>query len=298
MAETIGVVGAGALGSLLALKLARAGHSVLVLSRSEARRAALAGDAPHGLTVERGPDVLRPASLVFICVKARDTEEAAQGLLALAAPDSKFPGVCSLQNGWDHMANLEHVLPGAPLIAGATALGAFFDESGALHASLEGATLLAPWGATEARWAEYAATVLNSGGFRSEARENAPAILWRKLALNAAVNPLTALANRPNGAILDDPPLLRLASEVAREAADVGIRKGHLPADFDPAPRLVRLLSETRSNRSSMAEDLARGRPTEAEAILGPILRAAREEKMDVPTLEALATLMRVAESR
>src|SRR6267142_1257744 len=181
MAETVGVIGAGALGSLLALKLARAGHSVRILARSEARRAALAGDAPHGLTADKDPEVLRPAKLVFFCVKARDTEEAARSMAPLGP---RFPGVCSLQNGWDHMAVLEHELPGAPLIAGATALGAYFDDSGALHASLEGGTLLAPWGATEARWAEYAATVLTSAGLRSEARENAPAILWRKLALN------------------------------------------------------------------------------------------------------------------
>jgi 2-dehydropantoate 2-reductase len=295
MAETVGVVGAGALGSLLALKLARAGHSVRIVARSEARRAALSGDAPHGLTADKDPAVLRPAKLVFICVKARDTEEAARSL-ALLGPS--FPGICSLQNGWDHMEVLGHELPGAPLIAGATALGAYFDESGALHASLEGGTLLAPWGATEARWAEYAATVLTSAGLRSEARENAPAILWRKLVLNAAVNPLTALANRPNGALLDDPPLLRVATEVAREATRVGVRKGYLPADFDPVPRLVRLLTETRANRSSMAEDLARGRPTELDAILGPILRAARETGMSVPVLEALDTLIRTAEAR
>jgi len=295
MAETVGVVGAGALGSLLALKLARAGHSVRVLARSEARRVSLSGDAPHGLTADLDPEVLRPASLVFVCVKARDTVTAARSMARLGP---RFPGVCSLQNGWDHMAELERELPGAPLIAGATALGAYFDDSGALHASLEGATLLAPWGATEARWAEYAATVLTSGGMRSEARENAPAILWRKLALNAAVNPLTALANRPNGALLDDPPLLRVATGAAWEATQVGMRKGYLPADFDPIPRLVRLLAETRANRSSMAEDLARGRPTELDAILGPILRSARETGIEVPVLLALFTLVRTAEAR
>jgi ketopantoate reductase len=46
-----------------------------------------------------------------------------------------------------------------------------------------------------------------------------------------------------------------------------------------------------------MAEDLARGRPTEADAILGPILRAAAEERLEAPVLESLATLLRSAES-
>lgn len=293
MAETVGIVGAGALGTLLALKLARAGHTVLALARSEARRAALAADAPHGLTVERGPEVLRPASLLFFCVKARDTAEAAASLAPLAP---RFPGVCSLQNGWDHMETLERALPGAPLIAGATALGAYFDASGSLHGSLEGATLLAPWGSTEARWAEYAASVLSSAGLQAEAREDARRILWRKLALNAAVNPLTALLDRPNGALLESPPLRRVACAAAREAVLVGVRLGHLPEGYDPVPRLDRLLGETRGNRSSMAEDLARGRPTEADAILGPILQAARAGRIETPVLLALASLLRAAE--
>lgn len=294
MAETVGVVGVGALGSLLALKLARAGHTVLALARTEARRVALAADAPHGLTVERSPVALRPASLLFLCVKARDTEQAASDLAPLAP---RFPGVCSLQNGWDHMALLERALPGAPLIAGATSLGAYFDEGGSLQASLEGQTLLAPWGATEARWAEYAATVLTSAGLRAESREDARRILWRKLALNAAVNPLTALLDRENGALLQTPALARIARAAAREAAAVGARRGFLPEGYDPVPRLERLLAETRGNRSSMAEDLARGRPTEAEAILGPILRGAREEGVDTPVLDALAELLRAAEA-
>jgi 2-dehydropantoate 2-reductase len=293
MAETVGVVGVGALGSLLALKLARAGHTVLALARTEARRAALAADAPHGLTVARHPDALRPASLIFLCVKARDTESAAAGLAPLGP---RFPGVCSLQNGWDHMELLERALPGAPLIAGATSLGAYFDEGGSLQASLEGQTLLAPWGATEARWAEYAATVLTSAGLRAEPREDARRILWRKLALNAAVNPLTALLDRENGALLETPALARIARAAAREAAAVGARLGFLPEGYDPVPRLERLLAETRGNRSSMAEDLARGRPTEAEAILGPILRGAREEGVETPVLAALAELLRAAE--
>jgi 2-dehydropantoate 2-reductase len=295
VAETVGVVGAGALGSLLSLKLARAGHAVRVLSRSEERRAALMSDPPQGLVVERDPSVLAPASLLFLCVKARDTEEAARAIATLAP---KLPGVCSLQNGWDHMGVLERLLPGAPLIAGATSLGAYFDATKALLGSLTGGTLLAPWGATEVRWAEYAATVLSSAGLQAEVRGDGRAILWRKLALNAAVGPLTAVVNRPNGALLDDPPLFKIAGEAAREAVRIGIKKGHLPADYDPIPRLGRLLEETRHNRSSMAEDLARGRPTEADAILGVLLRTAREEGVPAPVLAALAVLIRTAESR
>jgi 2-dehydropantoate 2-reductase len=55
------------------------------------------------------------------------------------------------------------------------------------------------------------------------------------------------------------------------------------------------LLEETKSNRSSMAEDLARGRRTEIEEIVGAILRLAAEQGRPVPVLEALHALVLAA---
>ena len=299
MAETIGVLGAGALGTLLATRLARAGHTVRVAVRSEARRDALRREV-HGLAaVECEPSVLRGVTMLFLCVKAYDTQAAAAGLeRTFRAPHASSPGLCSLQNGWDHMDTLEAALPGVPLVAGATSLGAYFDSGGTLHASIEGPTSLAPWGATERRWAEYAATVLESAGIHADAMGEAKHILWRKVCLNAAVNPLTALLDCMNGDLLARPALLRIAGAAAGEAARAGVRLGRLPIGFDPAPLLDGILRDTRANRSSMAEDLARGRRTEADAILGAAVRAGREAGEPTPVLDALLALMTAAESR
>ncbi|HEX7076788.1 MAG TPA: 2-dehydropantoate 2-reductase [Candidatus Eisenbacteria bacterium] len=292
MAESVVVIGGGALGTLLATRLERAGHAVAVLVRSAARRESLPREG-RSLTVETDPTRLPRAALAFVCVKARDTESAARAIAALPAPP---PTVCSLQNGWGNLETLEAILPGVPLVAGATTIGAYFDASGALHAVTEGGTLLASWRPGEARGAEYAAAVLESAGLEVQTRPDARAVLWRKLTLNAAVNPLTALLDRPNGALLEHPPLLRVAMAAAGEAALVGIRLGYLPATFDPGPGLESLLHETRGNRSSMAEDVARGRPTEADAILGAAIRAAREAGEKTPVLEALRSMIAAAE--
>lgn len=298
MAETIGVVGAGALGTLLATRLARGGHAVRVAVRSESRRDALRREV-HGLAaVECEPSVLRGVTMLFLCVKAYDTRAAADGLAPIFRDAAQSPGLCSLQNGWDHMEALEEALPGVPLVAGATALGAYFDSGEALHASVDGATSVAPWGATERRWAEYAATVLESAGIHADAMGEAKQILWRKLCLNAAVNPLTALLDCMNGDLLERPALLRIAGAAAGEAARAGTRLGRLPVGFDPAPLLDGILRDTRANRSSMAEDLARGRRTEADAILGAAGRAGREAGEPTPVLDALLALMNAAESR
>lgn len=292
MAETIGILGAGAMGTLLAHKLGHAGHKVHLLARSPARREFLRKDSLL-VAVEESVDGLREAALVFLCVKAFDTAGAAAEL-------AEFPeeiGICSLQNGWGNLETLAARIPRCPLIAGVTSLGGYLDESGALHASVEGSTQFAPWEETEVRWAEYAATIFTSAGLHAESRRDARSILWQKLVLNAAVNPLSALSGRPNGAILESGPLLRIAEAAAVEATGIGTRLGYLDSTFEPIVALQRLLEETKANRSSMAEDLTRMRRTEIDAIVRPIVFAGKEMGEPVPVLEGLWVLVRAAEA-
>lgn len=292
MAETVGVFGAGALGTLLATRLSQAGHSVRILARDPARREALRRDHPE-LHVEERAAGLSPAPLVFLCVKSYDTEAASSALVEAAVAS----GVSSLQNGWGHMEILEAALPKSPLVAGATSLGAYLEEHGALRTSSDGPTRFAPWGTTEYRWAEYAATLFESAGLKALAHHDAPGVLWRKLVVSAAVNPVSALSGVANGAILESASLLPIAEAAAREAARVGARLGHLERDSDPRPELRQVLQDTAENRSSMAEDLARGRRTEIDAIVGSVVRAARRIGEPVPELERLWATVLAAEA-
>jgi 2-dehydropantoate 2-reductase len=292
MGETIGVLGAGALGTLLATRLEHAGHVVHVHARRAERREALSREG-SSLLIEERPEGLRPATLVFLCVKSYDTAPAARSIAEAGVTSA----ICSLQNGWGNMEILEAALPRSPLIAGATSLGAYLDESGALHTSARGPTCFAPWKSTEFRWAEYAATLFDGAGLKADASRDAHDVLWRKLTLNAAVNPISALSGRPNGAILESGPLLRIAEAAAREAARVGVRSGYLEDRFDPIPSLRAVLEDTRENRSSMAEDLAHGRRTEADAIIGAVIRAGHQSGVPVPVLEGIRALVQAAES-
>lgn len=291
MAEIVGVFGAGALGTLLASRLAHAGHSVHLFARS-ADRAETLGRAHSALHVEEQPQGLNGATLVFLCVKSYDTDAAARTL----AGAGFGAAIASLQNGWGHMEILERTLPQSPLVAGATSLGAHFDEHGAFRTSTEGMTWFAPWQETGYRWAEYAVTLFQSAGFRAEAIHDAPGILWRKLVLSAAVNPITALAGVRNGDILESETLLRSAEAAASEAGRVAVRLGYLDGRVDPVARLHDILRETAHNRSSMAEDLARGRRTEVDAIVGSVVRAAHEVGEPVPELERLLERVLAAE--
>lgn len=294
MSEQVGIIGGGALGTLLMARFAAAGLDVRAVVRSAPRRDTLAQQLPSVATAA-DCSVLRDARLAFLCVKAYDTGAVAS---ALADAGLRDLAICSLQNGWGNLEILAERLPEAPLLAGATSIGAYLDALGALHESTEGSTVIAPWRPADAPWAERAVALLRQAGLGAETRPDARAVLFRKLLLNSAVNPVTALAIRPNGALLDEPALLRIAERAALEAARVGWRLNLLPRGFDPAGALRAILSETRGNRSSMMEDLARGRRTEIEEIEGAVVRLAGEAGEAVPVQRALLTLVRAAEGR
>lgn len=294
MPETIGIVGGGALGTLLMTRLSAAGIPLRAVVRNPRRIERLAREIPR-VALSQDVTGLAGVPLLFLCIKAYDTGAAAAALRAL---EPSRTAICSLQNGWGNLDLLESALPGAALLAGATTLGAFLDDEGALHASCAGKTQIAPWGVTPPARAEEAARVLASAGLTAEVSGDARGILWRKLTLNAAVNPLTAIARCPNGALLEEPGLLRLAERAALEAARVGERLGALQGPWDPLPALRTLLSETGSNYSSMAQDLARGRRTEIDAIAGAVVEAAERTGISTPVLHALHALVRAAEPR
>jgi len=293
--ESIGIVGGGALGTLLASRFLGQGADVRVVTRSGgSRHEALKRDHPS-IRLDSGFGILDGADLVFLCVKAFHTKDVAR---SLASHHLRDASVCSLQNGWGNMEILDEALPRLPLLAGATSLGAYLDDRGLLHATERGTTIVAPWRSRDQAAAERASEALRATGLLAEARPDARPVLWRKLVLNSAVNPVTAIAHCANGAVLHEPALLEIARTAAREAARVGESLRILDVSYDPDEALRAILRETAGNLSSMREDLSRGRRTEIEEITGAIVRLASEASVPAPVQAALLTLVRAAEHR
>jgi len=290
----VGIVGAGALGTLLASCLSRAGIRVSILLRSAGRAEAVRREAPLAEPTD-DPAALVPSSFVFLCVKSYQTGDAARRIVPalLAAPTP----IVSPQNGWGHLDLLEHALPGVPLIAGTTTLGAYWDEAGRFHTSTAGITIFAAWTAGAEDGATAAARLFTGAGLRAETAPNAREALWKKLVLNVAVNPLTAIHGVVNGAVRESPALYALACAAARETVAVGVARGFLAAPYDPEPLLDSLLHDTARNRSSMAEDVARGRTTEGDAILGAVIREGATAGVSTPLAASLAERLAALEA-
>jgi 2-dehydropantoate 2-reductase len=124
---------------------------------------------------------------------------------------------------------------------------------------------------------------LKSAKFNVRVVEDPRSLVWGKLVINAAINPLTALLKVPNGELLVRPSARLMLGTLAREAAQVAHTENiDLPFD-DPVRAAEEVARKTAANRSSMLQDVLRGARTEIDAICGEIVKAGEKHNIGVP---------------
>ncbi|NJN81741.1 MAG: 2-dehydropantoate 2-reductase, partial [Caldilineaceae bacterium] len=165
-----------------------------------------------------------------------------------------------------------------------TAQGAAKQAPGQLRHAGDGLTVLADL-PSRSQLLTRLANALNRGQIQTEIRpaQQTTALAWEKLTANAAINPLTALFETPNGALLDDPALKELMIGAARETAVVAAAQGITLSFDDPMDYVLEVASRTATNHSSMWQDIRRGAATEIEAITGAVIAAGRRCQTPTP---------------
>jgi 2-dehydropantoate 2-reductase len=275
----IAVVGAGAIGGLLAAELLAAGEDVVVcarrpLSRLRVERASAPLDVP--VRVVTSPAEAAPARWVLVALKAHDSAAAAPWVEALSGPETVIVGV---QNGVEHRENLgSGVVP-------ALAYTAVERVSDGVLRHGSGDRLIVPDTAPELA-ALFAATSLSvelTDDFRTAA--------WRKLLANLAGNPITTLT-LGRAAVLRDGGLRELAVGLLREGAAVGRAEGASLSDDDVARTLAFYDALPPDTGSSMLYDRLAGRPLEHQGLTGAVVRAAERHGIDVPLNRAILALL------
>jgi 2-dehydropantoate 2-reductase len=290
------IVGTGALATLFAARLARSGVGVTMLGtwaeglqalrRDGARLVdAEAREERYPVAVSAHASDLPPIRYALVLVKSWQTERAARELATCLAPDGL---ALTLQNG---LGNREIL---------ATRLG---PERVALGSTTTGATLLGPGMAKPGgegkisveshRRLQTLAGMLESAGFEIEVVKDASAVIWRKLVINAAINPLTALLRIPNGQLLERPSARSLMHSLAAETAAVATAEGARMARRSAVNAVENVALRTAANHSSMFQDVLRGAPTEIDAICGAVARAGRKHQLPTPLNQACLQLVR-----
>lgn len=279
----IAVFGAGALGSLVGGLLADV-HDVLLVGRDPH----VATVAEHGLTLEgvteatvhprtatRPPE--DPHDLVVVTVKAFDTARAAREMVPLLGEGTQ---VLTLQNGLGNLPALAEQVAPERLVGGTTSHGATYVEPGRVRHAGAGDTTVGAWRADPAT-AEPVAEAFREAGIEVEVTDRIDAAIWRKVLVNAAINPVTALARVENGALLDDPGLNACVHQLAEEGAAVARAVGLGIDDDEAVAGAERVAEQTASNRSSMLQDVEAGERTEVEQINGALVDHGQSEDVD-----------------
>lgn len=280
------IVGTGALATQFAARLSAAGNDISIL-----------GSWPHGLAAlrENGarlvdknniekaypvrvtdqPAACKNARYALVLVKSWQTERAAQQLADCLASDGL---ALTLQNGMGNLEILESFLGSLRVALGVTTGGATLLGPGLARAGGEGTISLQAHprlGILEAAFKE--------ARFKVEIVNDIKALLWGKLVINAAINPLTALLRIPNGELLERPAAHELMRLLAQEAAAVALAQGIRLPFSDAAAAAEEVARKTAANHSSMFQDIRRGAPTEIDAICGAITQVGESLGIETP---------------
>lgn len=298
--KNILVVGPGALGTLFAARLGQKYRRLWVLDYKESRAAQLQERGFHvtgatsadwtppdghvGVETRGWPDM----DVVLFLVKALSLKAAVSRAKPVIA--SKTASVF-LQNGWGTEEGVKKRVSRRQRVLGITHEAATLESVGHVFHAAAGATLLD----AESPPAKPVARIFAEAGLAVRLEKNFEKERWMKLVINACLNPLGALAEAPNGRLVEA-PLADLLDRVVEECVRLSVALKR-PMNLAEARRRVEAVAaRTAANRNSLWQDLSRGRPTERDFLLGPFLEASRRRRVPAPALTFLDRLLRRVE--
>jgi 2-dehydropantoate 2-reductase len=284
-------LGAGGVGGLIGVALAKSGESVTVVLRPETLKdypAELSLESPLGsfsVPVDRAASVTAPCDVLWITVKATQLESA---LRSVTVNPDQIGAVVPLLNGIDHVALLrarfghDRVVPASIGVeAERTAPGKIIHRGMAIRVAFS--TI------GESRLASTAEE-FRKFGFACQFVADEMKLLWTKLSILAPFALTTSASGLTIGEVNGDPAWRKRLEAEVREVAAVGTASG-TPLD---ATAIMAFFDKTPpGGRSSMQKDVAAGKPPELDAIAGAILRRAEEHGIDVPVTRELVAMIR-----
>ena len=304
----IGIIGPGAMGCLLAGKIAHAGNKVTLLDHLRERveilnHQGLILEGFEGTFQVKVPATLDPSDLsqtevIICCVTAYDTRTVAETLQGIG-PN---PFVLSLQNGVGNVEILGNYLPKEKILAGITSHGATDLGPGHVRHAGQGDTFIGygffkddddPAGD---RQLNQVKALLSESGFVTQLVPKIENLIWSKLLINIGINALTALTHLQNGKLIEFPGTLKILEEAVQEGILVGQKKGVEFIYPDPLTQVKKVCRLTSTNVSSMLQDILKKNKTEIDFINGVVMREGLDYGIPVPVNVLLTRLVKTIE--
>jgi 2-dehydropantoate 2-reductase len=281
------IVGPGAMGCLFAARLKKSGHDVTLLDHIEQRADLInsQGIQVEGILGEYSVQVPTvsgkisgPPDVAVICVKANETNKAAEDIEALIGPDAY---VLTLQNGLGNVEILRKIFGKNRTLGGVTAEGATLLGAGHVRHAGQGDTKFGseiPLGDD----LDKIVTAFNGAGFSTQSADKVDSLIWGKLIVNVGINALTAITRLKNGRLPNIGGTMAVMEGAVREAVAVANAKGIALPYAEPLERVVEVCRATAGNIASMLQDVLKKGVTEVAFINGAIVREG--DLLNIPT--------------
>jgi 2-dehydropantoate 2-reductase len=293
----IAVMGAGAVGNYYGAQLARAGHDVTLIGRpalvdavnaSGLRLESAAFSGQVAVRASISPAAISEADLILFCVKSGDTEQAGREMAAYVSSRARV--VC-LQNGVDNAERLASILQ-REVIAAVVYVAVEMAEAATVRHHGRGDLVIAD-SPESARLAEQ----FRMSRIPCEVSDRVSDALWEKLIINCTYNALSAISQKAYGELVGSEGVIEVMREAFGECVTVATALG-----ISLSPSLWKstlAISDTMAGqRSSTAQDLARGRASEIDHLNGLIVRRGSELGIPTPVNRTLLTIVHLLERR
>jgi len=312
------IYGAGAVGGLVAGKLAQGGHDVSVVARG----AQLTAIREKGLRIladkkevririkaESDPSLLGPQDCVFVAVKGQNLGEVAARISPLLGKDTTIVTAMNGVPWWffDRLAfgqgklrletldpdgTLSKAMPTERIVGCVVHLAASTPEPGLISHNMGSRLILGEPGGKNTARTQVIVDALKGAGFQAEATDFIEKDFWVKLLGNVSFNPVAALTLAGANRLIEDARVKAYMVAIMREVLAIGRAVG-VDADIDPEARIdmARRLGQF---KPSTLQDMEAGKRLEIDGLLTGTLEVAQKAGVPAPFTESLDGLIRL----
>ena len=300
------VIGAGAIGSLFGSLLTANNVDVCLFDRDRYKIEFIKRNGIELIFPEKGvkkkifpkasselADIISCNYYLF-CVKSYSTEKAASEIAGIASENSI---VVTFQNGMGNVEKFQKFFPDRSIAAGVTSEGATFAAPGTVIYGGKGKTSVSMIDSSSDSSPLYPLIdALNRSALDAEISSDFRKDIWKKLIINAAINPVTAVMKLQNRYISQSEYLRAVSDLIIEEAVKTAAAEGiHFNLD-EIKSSVYNIAEKTGENRSSMLQDIENKRKTEIDFISGAVAQRAEYFSLETPANTFMQNIVKVLE--
>lgn len=302
------IVGGGAIGRLFGSFLIRGGNDITLIDIDRSTLGALQekgiglveGSGEHPDNAESFPvqalasaAPIQAADLVLLLVKSQATRPAVQDVAHLIS--DTCPLLC-LQTGLGNLEAAREIVPEKHILLGITYMsGIALSEARVRKGSLA-TTYIGELDGTFSPRLETISLLFNRCGLETRMEPKIIGRLWSKVIIYAAINPVSAILQVPNGSLVSRTESITLMKRLLDEGLTVARARGIELIDPDLYEVLFDTCEKNANNLSSMLQDILNETSTEIDAQNGAICHFAEEHGISVPTHRTMVELIKLLE--